>query len=68
MLIENSDIEETFLIYLFEWEHGLTELNSNFLTKWDTLVAANLGIIPLLPNKNDKIGEIGGGPPVPILS
>ena len=30
--------EQTFLIYLFEWEPGLTELNSNFLPKWDTLL------------------------------
>ena len=37
MLLENSENEETFLIYLFEWEPGLTELNSNFLPKWDTL-------------------------------
>ena len=38
MLLENSENEETFLIYLFEWEPGLTELNSNFLPKWDTLL------------------------------
>ena len=38
MLLENSENEETFLIYLFEWEPGLTELNSNFLPKCDTLM------------------------------
>ena len=38
MLLENSENEETFLIYLFEWEPGLAELNSNFLPKWDTLL------------------------------
>ena len=38
MLVENSENEETFLIYLFEWEPGLAELNSNFLPKWDTLM------------------------------
>ena len=31
MLLENSENEETFLIYLFEWEQ-------NFLPKWDTLI------------------------------
>ena len=36
MLLENSENEEAFIIYLFEWEPGLTELNSNFLPKWDT--------------------------------
>ena len=38
MLLENTENEETFLIYLFEWEPGLTEQNSNFLPKWDTLL------------------------------
>ena len=38
MLLENSENEETFLIYVFEWEPGLTELNLNFLSKWDTLL------------------------------
>ena len=45
MLLENSENEETFLIYLFEWEPGLTELNSNFLPKWDTLVSMLAGIV-----------------------
>ena len=34
-VLENSENEETFLMYLFELE---AELNSNFLPKWDTLV------------------------------
>ena len=38
MLLKNSENKETFLINLFEWEPGLTELNSNFLPKWDTLI------------------------------
>ena len=41
MLLENSENEETFLIYLFEWEPGLMELNSNFLLKWDTLLVTH---------------------------
>ena len=38
MLLENCENEETFLIYLFEREPELAELNSNYLPKWDTLV------------------------------
>ena len=40
-MLKTSENEETFLIYLFKWEPGLSELNSNFLPKWDNLVCTS---------------------------
>ena len=55
MLLENSENEETFLIYLFEWEPGLKEQNSNFLPKWDTLMYKDKVDIPPLGMVDDLI-------------
>ena len=43
MLLGNSKMKTTFLIYLLEWDPGLAELNSKKLPKWDTLLTRPSG-------------------------